>query len=167
MSLPATDRSRVILVSVTAVAAVLGFAALRSVKSALAVAAKPVPAADVQTLTAFLGPLPDSSSLAGVAPGTMVGGRDPFAAPGSPASPQVRSAGGISSRPRMVGNQQWIVSSILFEDSRRSAIVNNAWVTVGDPLGGGARLTAIERKHVIVTDANGTRHVVPLQGGES
>jgi hypothetical protein len=167
MSIPAIDRSRIILFSVAVLAAVLGFAALGVVKSAMAVAAKPVPAADVQTLTAFLGPLPDSSSLAGVARGTMVVGRDPFAAMGSLAGPQVRSAGGISSRPRTAGDQQWIVSSILFEDSRRSAIVNNAWVTVGDPLGGGARLTAIERKHVIVTDANGTRHVVPLQGGES
>lgn len=166
MPTPATDRTRTILLAVAVASVVLGLAALRSVKSAMAVAAKPVPAADVQTLTAFLGPLPDSASLAGVARGTMVVVRDPFAATGSAAGPQVRIAGGISSRPRTVGDQQWIVSSILFEDSRRSAIVNNAWVTIGDPLGGGARVTAIERKHVIVTDANGMRHVVPLQGGE-
>jgi len=60
--------------------------------------------------------------------------------------------------------QQWVVSSILFEDSKRSAILNNAWVNVGDALAGGARVTAIERKYVIVTDAKGNRQVVPIQG---
>jgi hypothetical protein len=78
----------------------------------------------------------------------------------------VASTGERASRPpKAGGSQQWVVSSILFEDTKRSAIVNNTWVGVGDPLGGGARVTAIERKYVIVTDANGTRHVVPIRGG--
>jgi len=95
----------------------------------------------------------------------MVGDRDPFALPTMPSGTVVRGSGEPASRPKPGGSQQWVVSSILFEESRRSAIVNNAWVNVGDPLGNGARVTAIERKYVIVTDANGTRHVVPIKGG--
>jgi hypothetical protein len=165
MPTPGTDPQRVTLIAIAVTAVALGAFGLRLVSAATVTANKPLPAADIQSLSAFLGPLPDSTSLAGSSTGTMVVDRDPFGstAPTSLSAP--RSAGTASSRSTKIGGQQWVVSSILFEDSRRSAIVNNAWVGVGDPLGGGARVTAIERKHVVVTDANGIRHVVPIQGG--
>ena len=138
---------------------------LRAITRASTTASKPLPTADIQSLTAFLGPLTESSRLAEVGPSTMVGERDPFGWAPSAAGTQVSGSGSPTSRPKTAEGRQWIVSSILFEDSRRSAIVNNTWVSVGDPLGGGARVTAIERKHVVVTDANGIRHIVPIQGG--
>jgi hypothetical protein len=162
---PATDRQRFRLIATAIVSVAMTAFALRTIARASTTASKPLPTADVQSLTGFLGPLTDSSSLAGVRPGTMVGDRDPFGSVPSPAGTRVSNVSGAVSRPKTAEGRRWVVSSILFEDSRRSAIVNNTWVSVGDPLGGGARVTAIERKHVVVTDANGIRHVVPIQGG--
>jgi hypothetical protein len=165
MPRPAADRRRVSLAALAILAMALAAVALRTVNAAAAAAAKPLPTADFQSLTAFLAPLPDSTRLADLGRGSMVGDRDPFESTRPPLGTTVRSPGDLVSRPKTGGSQQWVVSSILFEESRRSAIVNNAWVNVGDPLGNGARVTAIERKYVIVTDANGTRHVVSIQGG--
>ena len=165
MANPATDRQRMLLIGIAVVSMAMAAVALQVIARAGVVAARPLPAADVQNLTAYLGPLPDSTRLAEVEPGTMVVDRDPFGFVAPVTRASVRSAVGSATRPTSGAGQQWVVSSILFEESRRSAIVNNAWVGVGDPLGGGARVTAIERKHVIVTDANGIRHVVPIQGG--
>jgi hypothetical protein len=165
MPTPATDRQRATLVVFAVLSVALAALALRVVNGAAAPVNKPIPAADLQSVTAYLGPLAGSASLAAVGGGIMVGERDPFGSTTPAVSPPARSAGMPVSGPTTGGGQQWVVSSILFEASRRSAIVNNAWVGVGDPLGGGARVTAIERKYVIVTDANGNRHVVPIQGG--
>ena len=165
MPTPATDRQRTTLVVFAVLSVALAALAFRVVNGAAAPANKPIPAADLQSVTSYLGPLADSASLAGVGSGTMVGDRDPFGSTTPALGAPIRSSGTPASSPTTGGSQQWVVSSILFEASRRSAIVNNAWVSVGDPLGGGARVSAIERKYVIVTDANGNRHVVPIQGG--
>lgn len=164
MPTPAADRQRVTLVVLAVVSGGLAALAIGVLNSAATVAGKPLPASDLEAVSTYLSPLPDSSRLAGVGTGTMVVARDPF---GSTASAPLASGGsaGTAPRPAKGGSQQWVVSSILIEESRRSAIVNNAWVSVGDPLGSGARVTAIERKHVIVTDANGNRHTVPIRGG--
>ena len=165
MPTPAPDRQRVSLIAIAVISLALSTLAVRVVSGAAAVAAKPVPAADLQALGAFMAPLASAPSLADVGAGTMVGDRDPFGSVASAPRASVSGSSAQVSRPKAGGGQQWVVSSILFEDSKRSAIVNNAWVGVGDPLGGGARVTAIERKYVIVTDANGNRHVVSIQGG--
>jgi hypothetical protein len=165
MPTQAADRRRLSLIALAIIAMALAAGALRVVNAAAAAGSKPLPTADLQSLSAYLAPLPDSGSLADVGRGTMVGDRDPFAATRLASGSVIRSSVDGVSRPKTGGSQQWVVSSILFEESRRSAIVNNAWVGVGDPLGNGARVTAIERKYVIVTDANGNRHVVPIQGG--
>lgn len=164
----ASDRPRVILIAIAATSLALAAFAHRSVNAATAVAGTPLPPADIQSIAAYLSPLPDTFSLAEAGTGTMVVQRDPFGAAAS--SGGMRNSGSGSGtgqvRPPAVEGRQWVVSSILIEDSRRSAIVNNAWVAIGDPLGGGARLSAIERKHVVIIDANGVRHIVPIQGGE-
>ena len=162
---PATDRHRFVLIAIAITSVALAAFALRGIAAATVVANKPLPSADVQSLTAFLGPLEDSSSLADSRPRTMVGDRDPFVPRARGVGTAVSTSSNTVSQPAAAGSRQWVVSSILFEDSRRSAIVNNTWVGVGDPLAGGARVTAIERKHIVVTDANGVRHVVPIQGG--
>ena len=162
---PATDRQRLRLIATAIMSVAMTAFALRTIARASTTASRPLPTADVQSLTGFLGPLTDSLSLAGVGPGTMVGDRDPFGSAPSSAGSRIANVSGSVSRPKSAEVRQWVVSSILFEDSRRSAIINNTWVSVGDPLSGGARVTAIERKHVVVTDANGIRHVVPIQGG--
>ena len=165
MPTPAPDRQRVSLIAIAVISLALSTLAVRVVSGAAAVAAKPVPSADLQALGAFMAPLASAPILADVGAGTMVGDRDPFGSVAPAPRAIVTGSSAQVSRPKSGGGQQWVVSSILFEDNKRSAIVNNAWVGVGDPLGGGARVTAIERKYVIVTDANGNRHVVSIQGG--
>ena len=165
MPTPATDRPRATLIVVAVISVALAALAFRVVNGAAAPANKAIPVTDLQSVTAYLGPLTDSTALAAVGTGTMVGERDPFGSTTPAIRAPLGNSGKSASRPTTGGSQQWVVSSILFEASRRSAIVNNAWVNVGDPLGGGARVTAIERKYVIVTDANGNRHVVSIQGG--
>ena len=164
MPTQATDRRRVLLASIAVTSVALVALSLRVLNAAAVTSAKPIPAADIQNLAAYLAPLPDTTRLAVSENGTMVGARDPFGS----VTPVVRNPVGATSptgTTTKAPRQAWVVSSILFEASKRSAIVNNAWVSVGDPLGGGARVTAIERKHVVVTDANGNRQVVPIQGG--
>lgn len=163
MPTPATDRKRLALIVVAVVSVGLAVLSFKVLNAAAATAARPIPVADVQSLSAYLVPLPDSTSLAVSGNGTMVGQSDPF----GPVRPAVRTSvrGSAPSDTTMrAAVQRWVVSSILFEDSKRSAIVNNAWVSVGDPLEGGARVTAIERKYVVVTDAKGNRQVVSIQG---
>ena len=157
------DRQRLVLVA-TAIAS-MGMAALsfRTLAAASRTAAKQVPAADLRSLSPYLAPLPDTASLAAGTLGSMVGEQDPFGAP--PPVGRVTTTKTVPSRAVADTHApQWVVSSILFEDSKRSAIVNDAWVSVGDLLAGGARVAAIERKYVIVTDSKGKRQVVPLQG---
>jgi hypothetical protein len=167
------DRNRLMMVAAAVLAVALAGLSSRSIKLARAMAAAPVPDTNLGSLSSFLGPLADSSAVTAGSGRTLVVTRDPFAPAGGmrPRPPLGGSViPGTAQAPRPAANeprQRWVVSSILMEGSKKSALVNNAWVTVGDPLGGGSRLAAIERDHVIVTDANGTRHKVPVQGGES
>lgn len=162
-----TDRKRALLIGVGCATIALAALSLRAIKSAVEVGTRPIPVTDLQSLAPFLGPLSDTSVLDHVSSGTMVVTRDPFGA-SLEVAPRVPVGTAVEySRPTTSVRQYWVVSSILFEGTRRSAIVNNAWVSVGDALGGGSRLTAVERDHIVVTDARGVRHVVPIQGGES
>jgi hypothetical protein len=157
------DRQRLALV-VAAVASVgLAALSLRTLNAASLTAARQVPAADLHSLSAYLAPLPDTASLAVQAFGSMVGDSDPFGAPAPASRFTPKNSDSASESPK----PQWVVSSILFEGSKRSAIVNDAWVSLGEVLAGGGRVAAIERKYVIVTDSKGERQVIPLQGGRN
>lgn len=164
MATPAGERQRLILLVAAVAVAALGVSGWRVVSGSRKVAARPLPVSDIQGMSSFLGPLSDTTSLAQGDAGTMVVNRDPFLPPAGTGQ-NIRPSPPAAGPPKDVVTRGWVVSSILFEDSRRSAIVDNQWVSVGDALGGGARVTAIERKHVVVTDANGVRHVVPIKGG--
>jgi hypothetical protein len=159
---------RPMFISAALFAAALGIVAVRYVNGSTEIESRPLPSGDVHALSAFVAPLPDTSVLASAATSGIVVARDPFVAVGvAPISGRPGKTV-ISASPRMPSSAQpWIVSTILVEGSNRSAIVNNMWVSVGDSLAGGSHLTAVERDHVVVTDAQGIRHTVSIQGGES
>ena len=141
--------------------------AARAIKTGEQIGAFPLPAADLDAISSFLSPLPaPSSGRTPVGNHDIVIERDPFL-PAGVASSQVRAATGRGATPvKPTSKQPWVVSTIMIEGVRRSAIVNDEWVNVGDPLTGGSRLTAVEPDHIVVTDAKGIRHRVPIQGGE-
>jgi hypothetical protein len=165
--MPTPADQRWTLFAAALLTAALTLVAWNALGSARALGQKPLPPEDLQSFVPFLAPLPDTSVLAHALAGTIAVPRDPFGAtPAARSSTPTKSSAGTTT-PAPEQEQRWVVSTILFEGTKKSAFVNNAWVTVGDPLGGGSRLTAVERDHVVVTDAKGVRHVVPIQGGES
>jgi hypothetical protein len=165
MATKPADQQRMILMSIGLLVAAIAVVGLRSIRSGREIAARPLPIADLQSISSFLGPLPTMTVLAHDSTGTMVVARDPFA-PSGVAGSRTPSSATNPLRPTTAAGRHWVVSSILFEGTEKSAIVNNAWVTIGDSLGGGSRLTAIEADHIVVTDAKGVRHTVRIQGGE-
>ena len=165
MATKPADQQRMILLSIALLVAALAIVGLRSIKSARAIAARALPTTDLSLITSVLRPLPGEAVLAQDSTGTMVVARDPFAPSGVAASQTPKTATNPL-RPTTGGGRHWVVSSILFEGTEKSAIVNNAWVTIGDSLGGGSHVTAIESDHIVVTDAKGVRHTVRIQGGE-
>jgi hypothetical protein len=167
MATTAGDQQRLSLVAAALFASALTIIALRTIKAGREVEARALPVADLQSLSPFLRPLTDTSVLARRVTNAMVVTRDPFAPTGVARSENPSRATVDTHLPMPANGEQWVVSTILFEGSKKSAIVNNAWVTIGDTLGGGSRLTAVERDHIVVTDAKGVRHNVPIQGGES
>ena len=150
----------------TLVVAGLAIAGTRFIRSTKTLQSATAPTSDVQALITYLAPLPADSAPASIDSGIGAIVRDPFVEVSTSAAsmPAPTTAGDKSKRPR---NQRWVVTSVLLEGSRRSAIVNDVWVNVGDSIVGGSRLTAVERDHVVVTDANGVRHKVAIQGGET
>ena len=167
MATAAGDQQRMRMVAATLLVSALTIVAQRMIKAGGEVGTLPLPVADLQSLSPFLGPLRDSSRLAkSVGNDAIVITRDPFAPPrvARADAPSRTTVGALV--PTATGVEHWVVSTILFEGPKKSAIVNDAWVTVGDSLGGGSRLTAVERDHIVVTDAKGVRHKVPIQGGE-
>jgi hypothetical protein len=155
------------MVAGTLLMSALTIVAQRMIKAGGEVGTRPLPVADIQSLSPYLGPLTDASTLAKNVANAIVITRDPFA-PTRIARGEAPSRTTVEAlAPASAGVEHWVVSTILFEGPKKSAIVNDAWVTIGDTLGGGSRLTAVERDHIVVTDAKGVRHKVPIKGGES
>jgi hypothetical protein len=169
MPTPAVEQQRMAMAAAALLASALTFLALRSIRDGRVVEARALPAADMATLSPYLRPLRELSKLARGNSNTVAVARDPFsatAAAGGGTPPRI-AVGSPTPASAQAGGAQWVVSSILVEGSKKSAIVNDMWVTIGDTLGGGSHLTAVERDHIVVTDARGVRHNVPIQGGES
>lgn len=86
-------------------------------------------------------------------------GRDPFTerlyiaepAPAPARAPAVESG--------------WVASAILITNDRRSAVVNDEIVSVGDVVPGGARVVAIERDRVVIVTPAGVRRTLTVQPG--
>lgn len=166
MATTAGDQQRLQMLAAALFAAALTIVALRTIKAGREVAVLPLPVTDLQSLSPFLGPLRDSTATARNFTGAVVLARDPFA-PTRVADAKNPARTTVGAHVSTAASEPWIVSSILVDGSTKSAIVNDAWVNIGDALGGGSRLTAVERDHIVVTDAKGVRHKVPIQGGES
>jgi hypothetical protein len=56
----------------------------------------------------------------------------------------------------------WALTAILITDVRRVAVINEQLVAVGDALPGGGRVAAVERDHVVVITADGSRRQLNL-----
>lgn len=59
----------------------------------------------------------------------------------------------------------WVASAILITSDRRSAVVNDEIVSVGDVVPGGARVVAIERDRVVIVTPAGVRRTLTVQPG--
>jgi hypothetical protein len=87
-----------------------------------------------------------------------VAGSDPFAKVARWETPKYSTnAGPIPAR--------WVVSTIMITDNRRVAVINGVLASPGTVLPGGARVLVIEPDHVVLSEANGTRHEISVQGG--
>jgi hypothetical protein len=167
MATTAGDQQRLTMLAAALFASALTIVALRTITAGREVAARALPVTDLQSLSPFLGPLRDSPTSAKNVTNAIVVARDPFA-PTRVARTENPARTTVDAHvSTATAGEPWIVSTILVDGSRKSAIVNDAWVTVGDALGGGSHLTAVERDHIVVTDAKGVRHKVPIEGGES
>lgn len=88
--------------------------------------------------------------------------RDPF----SPVSLYVTEAQPVAAPPA-TAEPRWVASAILITADRRSAVIDDRIVSVGDVLGGGARVVAIERDHVEIVTPSGVRRRLTVQQGET
>jgi hypothetical protein len=160
MATAQTDQRRSLVLAATFFVVAFAIVANRVIGSTKQLQRAAPPLTDVESLQPYLAPLSGSVARSDSAP--VVATRDPFGPSARPVpmvsavKPPVRSS-----------RSRWVVTTVLLEGSRRSAIVNDNWVNLGDSLADGARLTAVERDHVIVTDAKGVRHRVSIQGGET
>jgi hypothetical protein len=151
-----------------AVIVVLGGVIGRRALSGVAAPAPPPPqTADLDALSKYLAPLasPASTSSDMVEPPIGVQ-RDPFAAP---VAEVVAAPARSDSAPVVVAPAAgtWTVNAVLITDSYRAAIINDALVTLGNKLSDGARLTAVERDHVVLMDAQGTKRIITVRDGNN
>lgn len=105
-------------------------------------------------LAPYLGPVAGSTPAFAAADesGAVRRGRDPFMAAVPQRAPRI--APPAATRPPEPGGS-WSVSAILITGERRVAVIDERVVAPGDTLDGGARVTAIERDHVVVRDGRG------------
>lgn len=89
--------------------------------------------------------------------------RDPF---GSSEGPRTLLSSGRSLRGRLSGRSSGLtVNAVLITPSYRAAIINDVLVQLGAALSDGSRLTAVERDHVVLTDAKGARRTIDIKEG--
>jgi hypothetical protein len=157
-----TDQRRSLLLAASFFVVALAIASARVIASTKDLQHSTAPITEVDALRPFLSSLRGDSG--GDKGSVVAAARDPFMSSETPATSSFGARRPVATDKR---RDPWVVTTILLDGTRRSAIVNNTWVSVGDPLGDGSRLTAVERDHVVVTDANGIRHKVSIQGGES
>lgn len=92
--------------------------------------------------------------------------RDPFEPPVTSESPRPenqpsRSAPG----PTPAKGSSWVVTAILITGTHRTAVVNDAVVTVGSVLPDGTRIRSIEPEAVTLQDSAGQIHTIRVRPG--
>lgn len=145
------------------VLAIIGATAWRSLRmSPRAAAPAASPVADLEPLLPYAAPPVDTARIAALTPPTPLISRDPFVAEG-PAVVAVQS--GRPAEPARVETNAPTLTAVLITQSRRAAVINDVLIDLGSRLGDGTRLTAVERDHVVLTDANGVRRTLTLSDG--
>lgn len=163
MATAQTDQRRSLILAATFFVVAFAIFGSRVIASTNRLQRTTPPLTDVESLRPYLAPLGDSAAARSETTTAMVI-RDPFAMPNR-VVPAIRDAKATRMSPRASVRSPWVVTTVLLEGSRKSAIVNDKWVNLGDALADGSRLTAVERDHVIVTDAKGVQHRISIQGG--
>ena len=124
---------------------------------------KALPSPQLMQLMPYSRPLDDTADMLSPGRADVVLPRDPFGEKAAPVS--VRSAAG---QPAVTQDTvtHWRVSATMIGGARRAAIINDVLLYIGDTVPGGGRLTAVERDHVVVTDAKGTAHLLAVKEGD-
>lgn len=149
----------VVLVAL-AIIAITSWRSLRQTPGFSAPTASPV--ADIEPLLPYAAPAADTARVAALSPNTPGVLRDPFA-PAPTLAVAVKVERPIE-RPHTDADSLTL-SAVLITPSRRAAVINDVLVDLGGRVSGGPRLTAVERDHVVLTDANGIRHILTLSDG--
>ena len=149
-----------VMLVVLAIIGVTAWRSLRMSPRAAAPAASPV--ADLEPLLPYAAPPADTARVAALTPPTPLISRDPFVAE-APVVVAVQS--GRPTEPPRAETNAPTLTAVLITQSRRAAVINDVLVDLGSRLGDGTRLTAVERDHVVLTDANGVRRTLTLSDG--
>ena len=154
------------LVAVVVAIALVGFLGWRSLRGADAVrgaAASPLPSPHLADLMPYSQPITDTAVPARIARPVVALARDPFAAPPVPASEISHDERGADVPKKEYGLH---VTATMIAGSRRAAVINDQLIYVGDSVPGGGKLTSVERDRIVVTDPQGTSHVVAVKEGD-
>jgi hypothetical protein len=144
--------------------AVFGWRAMRA-PTRLGPVPTSISVADLEALLPYAQPGTGVPRTPRVQPEPAAVARDPFTAVETPIRVSRGPAGDV---PKVVTTQRELsVTAILITESRRAAVINDVLVSLGDQLPGGSRLIAVERDHVIVTDAKGARRTINVNDGNS
>jgi hypothetical protein len=130
------------------------------------------PAADLDQLMPYVAPSRESAVEIRRASTPLVLARDPFdesAGPARDVAPRAsESIVTHEAAPRETAPdtaRKWNVTAVLITGSRKAAVINDAVVSLGGRLPGGAQLTEVERDHVVLTDARGERRTIRILDG--
>lgn len=129
--------------------------------AAAAVATNAPSQVELDSLSRYLTPIGDSLASSRDSVSALAFEGDPF----EPPAP-VRVA--PEPRPAVVAqapSPNWALSAIFITANRRAAVVNDILVNIGDRLPGGARVSAIERDHVLIVEPSGTERRLTLREG--
>lgn len=115
---------------------------------------------ELDSLSRYLTPMADSLAASRDTVNAAAFEGDPFEPPAPVhVAPAPRSAVAPAPAP------DWVLSAIFITASRRAAVVNDVLVNIGDRLPGGARVSAIERDHVVIIEPSGTQRRLTLREG--
>lgn len=114
---------------------------------------------ELDSLSRYLTPMADSLAASRDTVSAAAFEGDPFQPPAPVA--RVRAPVVVAQAPA----PDWVLSAIFITASRRAAVVNDVLVNIGDRLPGGARVSAIERDHVVIVEPSGTERRLTLREG--
>ena len=158
-----------VVVLAIAITAFLGWRSLGSASSPRAgPSPNSLPSPQLTQLMPYSQPLGNTVGLLHVGHDNIDLPRDPFGRQVVQQASQ-NSGGEPSSNANRSGRVggPWRVTATMIAGARRAAVINDMLIYVGDSLPGGGKLTSVERDRVIVTEPNGTSHVVAVKEGDT